>query len=189
MLTHLFFPLPFLPPPPRASRHAHPLSRISLPPLPPPLRASRHAHSLFSFSFSLPPLPSPPQGITACDEGPGTIGDRFAKYGIANSEEARRAYRQMLFEAPTANSYLCAAILDPETLYQRSSSAGQPLFPDRLKALGILPGVKPHLKVYALPGQNGATVMQVRTEGRAGQGRAGQGGAEVTRAGRGRAPS
>ena len=29
------------------------------------------------------------KGITACDEGPGTIGDRFAKYGIANSEEAR----------------------------------------------------------------------------------------------------
>jgi len=100
------------------------------------------------------------KGITACDEGPGTIGDRFAKYGIANSEEARRAYRQMLFEAPGAGSYLCAAILDPETLYQRSSSAGTPLFPDRLKALGILPGVKPHLKVYALPGQSGATVMQ-----------------------------
>ncbi len=27
------------------------------------------------------------KGITACDEGPGTIGDRFAKYGIDNSEE------------------------------------------------------------------------------------------------------
>ena len=88
-------------------------------------------------------------------------GDRFAKYGIANSEEARRSYRQMLFEAPGANNYLCAAILDPETLYQRSSSAGTPLFPDRLKQLGIMPGVKPHLKVYALPGQKGSTVMQV----------------------------
>ena len=66
----------------------------------------------------------------------------------------------MLFEAPGANNYLCAAILDPETLYQRSTSAGTPLFPDRLKALGILPGVKPHLKVYALPGQGGSTVMQ-----------------------------
>ena len=35
------------------------------------------------------------KGITACDEGPGTIGDRFAKYGIENSEENRRAYRQV----------------------------------------------------------------------------------------------
>ena len=92
---------------------------------------------------------------------PLQIGDRFAKVGIANSEEARRAYRQMLFEAPGAADSLCAAILDPETLYQRSSSAGTPLFPDRLKQLGILPGVKPHLKVYQIPGQPaGATVMQ-----------------------------
>lgn len=29
--------------------------------------------------------------------------------------------------------------------------------------LGILPGVKPHLKVYALPGQRGSTTMQVCT--------------------------
>jgi len=67
----------------------------------------------------------------------------------------------VLFEAPGASEYLCAAILDPETLYQRSTSAGQPLFPERLKQLGILPGVKPHLKVYQLPGQPaGATTMQ-----------------------------
>eukprot|EP00195_Chlamydomonas_chlamydogama_P017828 CAMPEP_0202895430 /NCGR_PEP_ID=MMETSP1392-20130828/4638_1 /ASSEMBLY_ACC=CAM_ASM_000868 /TAXON_ID=225041 /ORGANISM="Chlamydomonas chlamydogama, Strain SAG 11-48b" /LENGTH=404 /DNA_ID=CAMNT_0049580441 /DNA_START=30 /DNA_END=1244 /DNA_ORIENTATION=- len=100
------------------------------------------------------------KGITACDEGPGTIGDRFAKYGITNTEENRRAYRQMLFEAEGAGSYLSAAILDPETLYQRTTSPGGKLFPDQLKELGIMPGVKPHLKVYALPGQRGSTVMQ-----------------------------
>ena len=68
----------------------------------------------------------------------------------------------MLFEAPGANQYLSAAILDPETLYQKSTSAGTPLFPERLKQLGIMPGVKPHLKVYALPGQSGSTIMQAR---------------------------
>jgi hypothetical protein len=30
------------------------------------------------------------KGITACDEGPGTIGDRFEKVGIVNTEENRR---------------------------------------------------------------------------------------------------
>jgi fructose-bisphosphate aldolase class I len=35
------------------------------------------------------------KGITACDEGPGTIGDRFEKVGITNTEENRRLYRQM----------------------------------------------------------------------------------------------
>ncbi len=99
------------------------------------------------------------KGITACDEGPGTIGSRFENVGIVNTEENRRAYRQMLFETPNANKYLSAAILDPETLYQKSSTSGK-LFPHALNDIGICPGVKPHLKVYALPGQNGATVMQ-----------------------------
>ena len=34
------------------------------------------------------------KGITACDEGPGTIGMRFEAVGIENTEENRRAYRQ-----------------------------------------------------------------------------------------------
>ena len=99
------------------------------------------------------------KGITACDEGPGTIGSRFENVGVVNTEENRRSYRQMLFETPGANEYLSAAILDPETLYQKSTTNGK-LFPEVLSDLGIVPGVKPHLKVYALPGQSGATVMQ-----------------------------
>ncbi|KAA8494018.1 Fructose-bisphosphate aldolase [Porphyridium purpureum] len=102
---------------------------------------------------------TPGKGITACDEGPGTIGMRFEAVGIENTEENRRAYRQILFETPGIGDYLSAAILDPETLYQKSSSDGS-LFPAKLWSLGIVPGVKPHLKVYELPGQNGATVMQ-----------------------------
>jgi fructose-bisphosphate aldolase class I len=102
---------------------------------------------------------TPGKGITACDEGPGTIGDRLAAVGVENTEENRRSYRQVLFEARDANEYLSAAILDPETLYQKSSDSGD-LFPKVLMDRGIVPGVKPHLKVYALPGQSGATVMQ-----------------------------
>jgi len=102
---------------------------------------------------------TPGKGITACDEGPGTIGDRFEAVGIENTEENRRAYRQMLFETPNANKYLSAAILDPETIYQKSSTNGK-LFPEVLSELGIMPGIKPHLKVYVLPGQDGSTHMQ-----------------------------
>lgn len=101
---------------------------------------------------------TPGKGITACDEGPGTIGMRFEDVGIENTEENRRLYRQMLFESPGCNEYLSAAILDPETLYQKNEDGV--LFPHRLMDLGIVPGVKPHLKVYALPGQDGSTVMQ-----------------------------
>eukprot|EP00854_Cymbomonas_tetramitiformis_P007575 gene7575-9021_t len=102
---------------------------------------------------------TPGKGITACDEGPGTVGGRFEDVGVENTEENRRKYRQMLFETPGVNEYLSAAILDPETLYQRSTTDDR-LFPEVLDSLNIVPGVKPHLKVYSLPGQSGATVMQ-----------------------------
>lgn len=99
------------------------------------------------------------KGITACDEGPGTIGSRFEAVGVENTEENRRRYRQMLFETPGCEKYLSAAILDPETLYQTSSISGN-TFPWVLLDRGIVPGIKPHLKVYTLPGTNGDTVMQ-----------------------------
>jgi fructose-bisphosphate aldolase, class I len=98
------------------------------------------------------------KGITACDEGPATIGSRFEAVGIANSEETRRRYRQMLFTAEGCENYLSAAILDPETLYQRSDDGR--LFPQVLSDRGIVTGIKPHLKTYVLPGTNGDTVMQ-----------------------------
>jgi len=98
------------------------------------------------------------KGITACDEGPGTIGGRFEAVGVDNSEEIRRQYRQMLFQAEGCADYLSAAILDPETLYQSNDDGT--LFPQVLSDSNIVPGVKPHLKIYTLPGTNGDTVMQ-----------------------------
>jgi fructose-bisphosphate aldolase class I len=98
------------------------------------------------------------KGLAACDEGQATIGGRFEQVGVENTEENRRIYRQMLFEAPGCENYLCGAILDPETLYQRSDNGK--LFPEVLSERGIVTGIKPHLKIYTLPGTNGDTVMQ-----------------------------
>lgn len=103
-------------------------------------------------------IATPGKGITACDESAGTIGIRFEKVGVENTEEHRRLYRQMLFETPGVSDYLCAAILDPETMYQKDDKGV--LFPEGLQARGIVPGVKPHLKPYVLPGTDGETVMQ-----------------------------
>lgn len=103
-------------------------------------------------------IATPGKGITACDESAGTIGIRFEAVGVENTEENRRLYRQMLFETESAGDYLSAAILDPETMYQKDDKGV--LFPEALQSLGIVPGIKPHLKVYELPGTNGETVMQ-----------------------------
>lgn len=100
------------------------------------------------------------KGITACDESAGTIGTRFEAVGVQNTEGNRIKYRQMLFEASGAANYLSGAILDPETLSQKSTTSTGETFPARLLSLGIIPGVKPHLKVYTLPGTHGDTVMQ-----------------------------
>mmetsp|Transcript_16778 Transcript_16778/g.24810 ORF Transcript_16778/g.24810 Transcript_16778/m.24810 type:complete len:378 (-) Transcript_16778:1818-2951(-) len=104
-------------------------------------------------------LCAPGKGISACDESAGTVGKRFEAVGISNTEENRRKYRQMLFETDGIDQFLSGVILDPETLYQKSSTDGR-LFPEVLKSKGIVPGVKPHLKVYELPGTNGDTIMQ-----------------------------
>jgi len=127
------------------------------------LRCHNGAHLSASAKLSLANiahhLASEGKGITACDESAGTIGQRFQNCGVQNTEENRRKYRQCLFETPGINDFLSGAILDPETLLQKSSTSDKP-FPEVLTGLGILPGVKPHLKVYTLPGTGGDTVMQ-----------------------------
>jgi fructose-bisphosphate aldolase class I len=63
----------------------------------------------------------------------------------------------MLFTAEGCEKYLSGAILDPETLYQKSD--GGVLFPELLKSRGILPGVKPHLKIYEVRAYYGARAL------------------------------
>lgn len=42
---------------------------------------------------------APGKGILAADESTGTIGKRFDGISVENTEENRRAYRQLLFSA------------------------------------------------------------------------------------------
>jgi len=103
-------------------------------------------------------IAQPGKGISACDESGRTINPRFEKVGVVPTEDVRRAYRQMLFEAQGAEQYVSAVILDPETIFQKSSD-GVPL-PQVCAERGMLPGCKPSLAVYKLPGCDGETVMQ-----------------------------
>src|SRR5690349_17713448 len=85
-------------------------------------------------------LVAPGKGILAADESHPTIAKRFAKIGIENTEDNRRAYREMLFTTAGAAEFISGVILYEETLKQ-SSSAGKP-FPELLAGLGIIPGIK-----------------------------------------------
>ncbi len=74
-----------------------------------------------------PPRPwSPPgKGIIAIDESTATIAKRFDGVGIENTEENRRAYRELLLTTPKLASYISGAILFDETLRQ-STKDGVP---------------------------------------------------------------
>jgi fructose-bisphosphate aldolase class I len=80
------------------------------------------------------------KGILAADESTGTIGKRFQSINVENTEEHRRAYRDMLFTAKGVGEHISGVILYDETLRQKSAD-GTP-FPELLARQGVIPGIK-----------------------------------------------
>ena len=80
------------------------------------------------------------RGILAADESTGTIEKRFKSIGVANTEENRRAYREMLFTAPGAEKFISGVIMYDETIRQKTKS-GVP-FPEVQAKQDIVPGIK-----------------------------------------------
>jgi fructose-bisphosphate aldolase class I len=80
------------------------------------------------------------KGLLAADESFGTIRKRFQEVGIADSEENRRAYRELLFSTPGIEQFLSGVILFDETIRQ-STQDGTPM-PQLLNQMGIIPGIK-----------------------------------------------
>lgn len=101
-------------------------------------------------------LAAPGKGLLAADESTGTIGSRFKGINVENTEENRRAYRELLFTAPGDwNQYISGVIMYEETLSQKTASGTS--FVDLLKAKGIITGIKVDKGVEALPGTDGET--------------------------------
>lgn len=101
---------------------------------------------------------APGKGIIAIDESTATIGKRFAGVGIENTEENRRAYRELLLTAPRLSEHISGAILYDETLRQ-STRAGVP-FARYMAQQGILPGIKVDKGTTALAGFPGELVTE-----------------------------
>jgi fructose-bisphosphate aldolase, class I len=83
---------------------------------------------------------APGKGILAADESTGTIERRLKSIDVENTEENRRAYRDLLFSAKGIGQYISGAILFDETLRQKSAD-GTP-FPQLLEKQGVIPGIK-----------------------------------------------
>mmetsp|Transcript_9081 Transcript_9081/g.10079 ORF Transcript_9081/g.10079 Transcript_9081/m.10079 type:complete len:372 (+) Transcript_9081:45-1160(+) len=95
-------------------------------------------------------IATPGRGILAADESTGTIGKRLAAISLENTEENRRAYRELLFRTEGLNKYISGAIMYEETLFQKAAD-GTPIV-DLCKAQGIVPGIKTDLGLRAIPG-------------------------------------
>ena len=101
---------------------------------------------------------APGKGIIAIDESNNTIKKRFDSVGVPNTEENRRAYREMLLTAPGINQHISGAILYDETIRQ-STKDGVPFTKLMLDA-GILPGIKVDRGPFPLAGFPGELVTE-----------------------------
>lgn len=100
-------------------------------------------------------IASPGKGILAMDESNATCGKRLDSIGVENTEDNRRAYRQLLCTAPGLGEYISGAILFEETLYQ-SGTNGKTMV-QMLEENGIIPGIKVDKGLIPLPLSDGET--------------------------------
>jgi len=98
------------------------------------------------------------RGILAADESTATIGKRFDAIKVENTEDNRRAYRDMMFTAPGMEQYTSGVIFYEETLFQKSAD-GTP-FPKLLAGKGVIPGIKVDKGARALAGAPGETITE-----------------------------
>ena len=98
------------------------------------------------------------RGLLAMDESTGTCNKRFAPLGIAQTPEARRAYRDMIVTTPQLGESISGAILYDETIRQQTL-AGVP-FAQALEAAGIVPGIKVDQGTKPLAGHPGELVTE-----------------------------
>ena len=80
------------------------------------------------------------KGLLAMDESHPTCNKRFAKLGIPQTVEARRAYRELIVTTPGLGECISGAILFDETIRQKKKD-GTP-FVKAIADAGIIPGIK-----------------------------------------------
>ncbi len=97
-----------------------------------------------------------PKGILAADESTRSMNKRLAQIGAAETEEAGRQFRELMFTAPGVGEYLTSVILYDATIRQNDSS-GKPLA-HVLESQGIIPGIKVDTGLIPLPGFPGEEV-------------------------------
>jgi fructose-bisphosphate aldolase class I len=98
------------------------------------------------------------KGLLAMDESNPTCNKRFAAAGIAQTEEARRAYRELIVTTAGLSECISGAILYDETIRQRTRD-GTP-FARALASAGIIPGIKVGTGAKDMAGHPGEKITE-----------------------------
>lgn len=98
------------------------------------------------------------KGLLAADESHTTIHSRFEKRGIPQTEEMRRAYREMLFSTRGIEHGISGIIFHEETLRQASKEGI--LFPNLVLGRDISVGVKVDRGTAPLPNFPGEKITE-----------------------------
>lgn len=98
------------------------------------------------------------KGLLAMDESNPTCNKRFARLGIPQTEEARRAYRELIVSTPGLGESISGAILYDETIRQRNK-AGK-LLVKILADAGIIPGIKVDTGAKDMAGHPGEKITE-----------------------------
>jgi fructose-bisphosphate aldolase class I len=98
------------------------------------------------------------KGLLAMDESSPTCNKRFAKLGIPQTEEYRRAYRELLITTPGLGKFISGVILYDETIHQQKKD-GTP-FVQVITDAGIIPGIKVDIGARDMAGHPGETITE-----------------------------
>jgi fructose-bisphosphate aldolase class I len=98
------------------------------------------------------------KGLLAMDESNPTCNKRFAKLGISQNVETRRAYRELILTTPALGECISGAILYDETIRQQKKD-GTP-FVKAVADAGIIPGIKVDTGAKDMAGHPGEKVTE-----------------------------
>ena len=98
------------------------------------------------------------KGLLAMDESNPTCNKRFAKLGIPQTVEARRAYRELIVTTPGLGECISGAILYDETIRQQKKD-GTP-FVKVITDAGIIPGIKVDTGAKDMAGHPGEKITE-----------------------------
>ena len=98
------------------------------------------------------------KGLLAIDESIPTCNKRFAKLGIPQTEEYRRAYRELIITTPSLGESISGVILYDETIRQQKKD-GTP-FMQVITNAGMIPGIKVDIGAKAMAGHPGEKITE-----------------------------